>query len=398
MSSVRLIYIALQLLCMLIMFLSAFPISRTKTDRDYWKWSLCPIITFSFVHGLRFAREQDYVGYFFHFTLMKNGNNPEEYEYIFYKICHIFGLLGLPFWILVLCTAILFISSVMFVLKDFKKALPFVFLFLFWEIRYFDYWMRFFIAFPFLLYSFGFLFRRKYLYALLFSIIAINVHIGMVLLLPFVVFYKFIEKVNFSPKIVSFLFIIVLLLGSTAWLTELTGYLSFLNLLGIDRVDYYTSSADDLLEGTFRSGFFNSRTLINNIRLIMAYLPGLLIGKEILLEYYRDKLGNYVYNLFAIGAICYGIFTTVEILDRFESVLMFFSAIVNGFMVRYILLHREYINPIVKYCCFIAIFAAVWPNISGLNNRPKDDYMLFIWDANGRDYIISNTVPMTGGK
>lgn len=393
MSMIRFIYISLQLLCMLMMYLSAIPISRTKTDRDYWRLSTIPIFVFSFVHGLRFAREQDYLGYFFHFTLMGKGDNPEDYEYLFFKICHLFGILGIPFWILVLCTAILFITSVMFVMKDFRRGLPFVFLFLFWEIRFFDYWMRYYIAFPFFLFAFGFLLRKRYLLAIVFSILAFNIHIGLIMFVPVIVFYKFIDRINISPMFASIVFVLVMFLGTTSWLLDLTRYLTVFDYLGVERVDFYTSSADDLLEGSFLTGYFNERSWSNNVRTVLAYLPGLLFGKKIIEQF---RLGNYIYNMFAIGAMFHGIFTMVEILDRIDTVFMFFSSIVNGLFFYHVFKEKKNVKPVVLGLSYLCLFSAFWPNLSGLNKRPKDDYMLFIWDADGRDYIGSNDVPMTG--
>lgn len=44
----------------------------------------------------------------------------------------------------------------------------------------------------------------------------------------------------------------------------------------------------------------------------------------------------------------------------------------------------------------LALFANFWPILSLIPNRFKDDYMLFLWDSNGKGCIPSNIYPMTG--
>lgn len=399
MSDVKFIYVTIQYLYLILMTLSAFWVAKAATTREYWRRSIVPIFIFSFVHGLRWARDQDYAGYFYRFSAMKDGHNPDEYEYIFFKICDIFNAIGLPYWFFILCCSIIFIVAIMFVVENFRFALPFVFLIMFYEVRSIDNLVRFYLAFSFYLFSIGFIIRGKIKHALVSMLIAGNIHVGFLIVLPFCFLYKFLDLKSLPKSITSIAFVGLLFVGSTMMLLYFSEYLTFFSYLGSEKADFYVDSYERIVNGEFGAGAYEGRVLTNNIRLVIAWLPGILWGEDILKKYI-DKNATFIYNMYVIGSLTFTVFSLVEILDRLNTCFTFFSLIVNGVMAYYAIYDYNKDDNLLpswgRNIVYLAIFASFWPILTHIPNRYYDNYMLFLWDSNGRDCIPSNIYPMTG--
>ena len=140
------------------------------------------------------------------------------------------------------------------------------------------------------------------------------------------------------------------------------------------------------------AGMNRERGLSTILRLIFAYTPSILWGKDTIKKYAG---GMFVYNIFIIGTITMPLFQLVEILDRLNSLFLFFSCIVTGVWIGTILYNRRKIKFNILLICWLCLISSVLPSFSSLFHRSKDQYMLFLWDANGRHYIPANTYPMS---
>lgn len=381
------------------MTLSAFWVAKAVSTREYWRRSIVPIAIFSFVHGLRWARDQDYAGYYYHFSSMKDGNNPEEYEYIFFKICDIFNYIGLPFWLFILFCSIIFIVAIMFLLKNFRFALPFVFFVMYYEVRGIDNLIRYYLGFAFYLFSIGYIIRGKIPKAFASILIAVNIHIGFLLMLPFCFLYRYLNIKSIPKYYTSVAFIVLVFTGSAMFFSYFSDYVTIFSVLGSEKADSYVDNYDRLVNGEFGAGAYEGRNLTNNIRLVLAWLPGILWGKSILNKYF-NKNATFIYNMYVIGCLSFSVCSLVEILDRLNACFTIFSIIVNGVMAYYVICdydRNEKLVPLWGRCVVcLALFANFWPILSLIPNRFKDEYMLFLWDSNGKGCIPSNVYPMTG--
>lgn len=381
------------------MTLSAFWVAKAVSTREYWKRSVVPITIFSFVHGLRWARDQDYAGYYYRFSSMKNGHNPVNYEYIFFKICDIFNDIGLPYWFFILCCSIIFIVAIMFVVKNLRFALPFIFIVMYYEVRGIDNLIRYYLGFAFYLFSIGYIIRGKIPKAFASLLIAANIHVGFWVMLPFCFLYKFLDIKSIPKFYTSAAFVVLVFTGSALMLSFLSDYVTIFSILGSEKADSYVDNYDRLVNGKFGAGAYEGRNLTNNIRLVLAWLPGILWGKNVLNKYIC-KNATFIYNMYVIGCLSFTVFSLVEILDRINACFTFFSIIVNGVMAYYVICDYEEKDKLVpqwgRFFVCLALFANLWPLLSLIPQRYKDDYMLFLWDSDGRGCIPSNVFPMTG--
>lgn len=392
MSDIKATYIILKLCQILGMFLVSFWVAKSKTDKVYWKRAVVLILIWSIVDGLRFGRDQDYNSYYPRFVAMSVGRNPEDYEFLFYCICRLFGVFSFPYWSFILTGSTLLITSCLCLFKNFRSYLPFIVLLMFWDLGQYDNLIRYYWAFPFFAFSVYYRIRDKKLLSFVLILCATQIHNGFYLVFPFVLAYEYLDKSVLPPYVSGCLYALVLFLGNIGLLQVLADYAYLLNFLGSSKVSDYTSIADSVVSGDF--GYNAGRSLGNNIvtsfRLLMAYLPGIIWGKKTI-ENYRG--GIYIYNLYVIGAIMMPLFQKVEILDRLNSLFIYMSCIVNGVLFGKALKHK-FGTKMVYAICLVYFLASALPSFSVLFKRKYDKYMLFLWDANGREYMPSNRYPM----
>ena len=381
------------------MTLSAFWVAKAVSTREYWRRSVVPIAIFSFVHGLRWARDQDYAGYYYRFSSMKDGQNPDDYEYIFFKICDIFNYIGLPYWFFILCCSIILIVAIMFVVENFRFALPFIFLVMYYEVRGIDNLIRYYLGFAFYLFFIGYIIRGKIPKAFISILIACNIHAAFIIMLPICFLYRFLNLKSVPKFYTSVAFVFLVFTGSAMFFSYFSDYVTIFSVLGSERADSYVDNYDSLVNGEFGAGAYDGRNLTNNIRLALAWLPGIMWGENILKKYFRNN-ATFIYNLYVIGCLSFTVCSLVEIFDRLNACFTFFSIIVNGVMAYYVICDydkNEKIVPLWGRCVVcLALFANLWPILSLIPQRYKDDYMLFLWDSDGRGCIPSNVFPMTG--
>lgn len=394
MSDIKATYIILKICQILGMFLISFWAAKSKTDKIYWKRAVVLIIIWSIVDGLRFGRDQDYNSYYPRFIVMSEGRNPEDYEILFYFICRLFGTFGLPYWTFILTGSTLLITSCLCLFKEYKAYLPFIVLLMFWDLGQYDNLIRYYWAFPFFAFSIYYGIRNKKLLSIVLIICATQIHNGYYLVLPFVLVYEYLNKSTLSPYVSGSIYVVVLFLGNIGLLQVIADYAYLLNFLGSSKVSDYASIADSVVSGEFgyNAGQSIDGNIVTSIRLLMAYLPGIIWGKKTIESY---KGGIFVYNIFVIGAITMPLFQKVEILDRLNSLFIFMSCIVNGVLFGKVLKH-QFGTKMIYTVCLACFLASALPSFSVLYKRKYDKYMLFLWDAHGREYMPGNRYPMIG--
>lgn len=393
MSDIKTIFVVLKLLEIILIFVTSFWVSKAVSNKKYWKRALIPIVIFSLIEGLRFGRMQDYNGYYLRYNILGSGSNTDGYEFLFAKICYYFNMLDLHYWVFIFCCSAFLIYAFMFLFRNYRQALPFIFLCLFWEIRESENLIRYFLAMSFYLIAISNRINDKKILSYLSWFCAVNIHSGYWVVLPVLLFYDFINKPLLTPKISAMIFVILTFTATIGMMTFLSNWVSFFDFLGNDKVSLYTDRADEVLSGNFgyNAGSQIGRSITNNVRLLLAYLPPILWGRDIL---EKRRGGLFCYNMFVFGAIIFTVCGMIEILDRLIFLFTIFSCIVSGFLFYSTVFKKQQVRKYIYFFTCLSLLASTWPAVSVVFNRAKDDYMLFIWDAKGRNYMPRNTIPM----
>ncbi len=389
MFEIKIVFISLKLLEFLAFCISGFLLSRTKRKVSYWKIACIPIIAFTVVEGLRFGRFIDWNLYYFRYIEMGTNPSKADYEPFFVFINYIIYKVGLPYWSFISIQCFLLIFSILKLCENFKPYLKYILPMTLVTVYSNEMFIRWYMGFSFILLSLCAILNKKILQSYIYACLACLCHVGFVIYIPIIVLYKYINVHSLNSKISTILFLVVTFamgLSDLQFIVSITDmFLSFgLGSLGGGKVGNYLNDTEALVSGDWGTAGVMGRDLSTNIKMAIAYVPAILYGSRVLEQY---KYGKLLYNLFVIGAIIGPLFLQIEIFNRIADSFIFFSSIICG-VTYYYFLNSKVKNKLLRYLLITLCLACfIYPYLYDIFNRANDNYMLFIWDANGRTYL-----------
>mgnify|MGYP000168898588 CR=1 FL=1 len=387
MSDTQFIFAVIKFIELFVFIVYGYILSKTKSTKDFWIKALVPIITYTLIEGLRFGRYIDWNLYYFRYNNLGRNINSEDYEIIFRYICHYLYQLGIPYYIFITLQCAFLITSTFVLLKRYRNKLYFMIPAILTMLSPNEMFIRWYLGFSFMLLSINCILNNKVIHSYIYLLCACLTHIGFVLFVPIFILYRYLDKYAIPPKLGSIIFVVSSIILTISSLSILTNVANIMLTLGLGSVDEKLSSylmdTQDLVSGEWGQTGIMEQSLATRIRKVIAFLPAIYCGKQILEKY---NYGYFIYNLFVIGAIVSPLFLLVEILNRFSSALSFFSVICCG------LIYYEFImvkknKMVMKIICIISFILLIWPSIMEFIQLRHNEYTLFIWDANGRNYI-----------
>lgn len=389
MSSVRFTYLFLEALLFLTFVISGYLLSKTKNNIQYWITSLIPIIAFAFVSGLRFGRGIDYNGYYFTYTYINS--TRYEFEPGFELLVRFFNALDVPYQGFILFCSTIYILGFLVLLKEFKTY-SFYILPLFLGLYGLQNFVRWYLAFSFLLIATANILNKKFLLAAMFAVISYLIHEGMIIPISIMLlFFLFANKKVIRPEISIPIFIIMLIISSVELLSRtlfILNYLSFYT--GSERAQRYFELSSVIANGELSTGI-SEKSLMNNIRYLLVYTLPIYFGAKFInqnMAIQSTKI-KWIYNLAVFSIITFPLFSLVEIFNRISGVLVCFSFFIIGISTFTAIKQRSIsmIHKIIYYGLLISYLSSLYPIIKIPFDKENDSEMLFIWDANGRKYL-----------
>jgi len=391
MSSIRLIYILLHIFEIWMLFIAGKKMSQAKTDRSYWKASLWAFIPYVFVLGLRFGHNIDWNHYsrrYSEMTMMDWSTTEPIYNFIFY----ILNTNGIPYFVFISLQVAFFMFSFLLLAKHFRKCLHFVLPLLPVVAQSNDNYIRWYWAVSFILIGFYILMsekKNKLLKCMFLFACGFAVHNGAIVLLLLIPAYYWLQN-RYLPPLVStitvFISVFFLTIAVVKPLSDLATfiYLSSGDAIVEAKVSSYLLKINDIAEGglTDVTGIKNYG-IRDKIITFVSFLPVILYGPKYLKRY---KYGILCYNIFIIGAFLNPFFSTVEIFDRYSTMLLIFQAIVAG-VVYYMMLKDRFVSQNLKLLCVLSMLCCFYPFARYTLLVQQEYRMMYIWDANGREYI-----------
>lgn len=373
------------------LFVAGKKISRTKTDRDYWKASLWAFIPYIIVLGLRFGHNIDWNYYSQRYSEMNTmdwSTTEPIYNFIFY----ILNTNGIPYFVFISLQVVFFMFSFLLLAKYFRKCLYFVLPFLPVVAQSNDNYIRWYWAVSFILIGFYILLsEKKYnlLKCMILFACGFAVHNGSIALILLIPAYYWLQNRYLPPlasTIAVFISIFFLTIGVVKPLSDLATSLYLLggDIMNEAKVSSYLLKVNDIAEGglTDITGIA-VYTIHDKMITFISFLPVIWHGPKYLKQY---KYGILYYNLFIIGAFLNPFLGTVEIFDRYSKMLLIFQAIIAG-IVYYMILKDRIISQNLKLLCVLSMLCSFYP-FARYTLLVKQEYrMMYIWDANGREYI-----------
>lgn len=391
MSTIRIIYIVLHIWEIWMLFIAGKKMSKTKTDKEYWKASVWAFVPYIVVLGLRFGHNIDWNLYYERY-MEHNIMDWATTEPIYHLMFYIFNVIGTPYFLVITFQVTFFMYSFLLLSKYFKNCLYYVLPLLPVVALSNDNYIRWYLALSFALVAiYWFLSdsKSRILKTLIYFTVSFLIHNGTILLLLLLPVFMCLKNKYIPVKIsLVAIFISVFFMSIVA--------ISFLSQIGIFIYSQGGSVLQDvtiskylLLVSDIANEGLTDITGIRDYKLhqrlitFFAFAPVVVYGPKILKKY---KYGILFYNIFIIGAFLNPFFSTVEIFDRYSKALLIFQAIVSG-IVYYQLLFQNKYSKSIKIFCFISMMCCFYPFIRYTIFMRHDYRMMYIWDAGNKKCI-----------
>lgn len=382
MSEIKLFFIFIKTIELILLFISGNLLSKTKSNSQYWKTALLPIISYSLIEGLRFGRGIDWNLYFIRYQEIGKSYENADYEPLFEFIVHNFYQLGIPYHVFILMVSLLLMFSSLLFFNKFKDSLCYILpIFLLVTLTAENY-IRWYLSFSFfILATYSLLYCKSYIKYILYGICAFLIHSGIFVLLVIPMLCNILNKSTLQPKwalLIVFYSSFFLSMQTFKFLTEISTLFSF-----ISGSDKYINSIAGIINGEFGIYGIMNMSFANNVVRFIGFIPILIWGPQILKKY---DYGIFIFNLFLIGSIVYSSFKSVEIFDRYADGLIYFKSIVGGVVYYHLIKESKSFKNEKTFIILLCFFCVLldYRHIYFIDNDYK---MLFLWNSNGKDFI-----------
>lgn len=200
MSNTYLIYVILHVSLFIVFWRFGKLMSNSKTDCEYWKNAILPILSFIIVSGLRFGRDIDYNIYYINFTQGFSHDSEIGMNLIFDTM----HALNISYYVFpIFCSSLLIISYVL-LLSFYMKGTQYA-LVLLMGVLGIELFLRWYLALSFVMIGGYFLLKRKFIWGVLFVLFSLSIHFGMAIIISSVSIIYFLGKQKvFNPLWVVF--------------------------------------------------------------------------------------------------------------------------------------------------------------------------------------------------
>lgn len=356
----------------------------SKTNKEFWKLSLFPIILFSIEEGLRWGRDGDWWGYRNTFNMLANGYDVNN-EFLFKQFWRLLSFVGLDYTFAIYFASLLFIFSVFYLLggerKYFYISLP---LFVIWLSPLAIQLIRWFMGLSFCFIALRLMMEKKNKLAALCIIVSLLIHtFSCVLFIPCVIVYQFWKKEILSPtKVILFSMILVIF----ANLSFMENFFSLLSVFSnSSRYSGYVENADVWFATSGGDGY-NRKSTFSYLAVMMPFYVALYSYSTIKK---LDKNYHFFYNVLILNILLRSISSGSEIVQRIATIYDFSFLIVSSVVLFY---HQKLR---FKFLLLILLATFVYKAYIFIKPYKSDLLMMYVWDSNkledyGKAYLLFN--------
>lgn len=390
MSYIKFIYILFHILEIILLYSAGKRMSRTSSDKAYWRASILAFFSYILVHGLRFGFEIDWNLYcvrYMEATRMEWDTTEPIFDFLVYFL----NTIGIPYFIFITLQVCFFLYAFLLLVKDFKPYLMYILPLTPLFILSFDNYIRWYFAVTFILLSINAYFHfqnKKLFWSTFFFICGTLVHNGIAPLAS--IFLCFLFKNKYLPsKIIIPIFFVSCYYLSISMMNFLSEYAImiglFLQNIGVEvEVANYLEKVDEITtDGLSDLTSVVAYSLKARTYIFLINLPIIIYGKHFL---NTINNGYFFYNIYIIGIILYPIFSTVEIFDRFSCAMLIFQSIVSG-VVYFNILKRTINFRTSIILCIISLACVILPYARRLSSMKQEYRMMYIWDSDKEKYV-----------
>lgn len=367
-------YILLHFLLILLTVVFCYVFVR-KEKWGFWKSSLIPMIFFALEEGLRYGREIDWCVYYNVYEDIKKGIDT-GHELLFTLIWKFFGLMSVPYPVLITICSFLLIFSIFYLFKPYQRCLylivPMVIIYCAYSATNL---IRFFMGLSFLFISLRLFLDGKKTPSIIFMLCSVMTHVGLILLIPLLYGLNYVKRPLLRPKASITLCILLMfffdksILANFSFVFNLFQNVDRLSHYAIDGASWLVSNGDhDFNDKTIGSMFASSIPLFFMIK----YSYRLCMEKKETIIFY---------NYMLVGMFLKYIASGLELMGRYSLALLPFIAFFLAITLKN-LAHRKKKGSfaIVAFTVIIAFTGLKMYNFC--TPIYKDSLLLeYVWDS-----------------
>lgn len=336
---------------------------------------LLAIMAYTLNEGLRFGRGVDYNLYWQKYIdLSKGWDTHQNIGFLFIE--KIFIFCGIPFQGLIIFMSFMFILGTLLLFKQYKEIVAFGLpIWVLLSLSFVENMVRWYLAFSLILIGLSFVLNndnhriRKYI---CFSIIGCFIHYAII---PIPIVFYWLSSRNkplMKPKVAIVIFIMVVLFFKSNMMLPLASLINSISFLS-NNFTGYTENIEFWLTnnalGVETIGITMMQSLFFIFLIFFGYKCSINAGKKYV----------FAYNAFFIGAILFSVGSKIELMNRYDSVFYFFSAIVFACIIKMIILYRvEYREWVMALVLFFLVTKISHP-IRVCIDDSSFKYM-YVWD------------------
>lgn len=381
MSNTYLIYVILHVSLFIVFWRFGKLMSNSKTDCEYWKNAILPILSFIIVSGLRFGRDIDYNIYYINFTQGFSHDSEIGINLIFDTM----HALNISYYVFpIFCSSLLIISYVL-LLSFYMKGTQYA-LVLLMGVLGIELFLRWYLALSFVMIGGYFLLKRKFIWGVLFVLFSLSIHFGMAIIISSVsIIYFWGKQKVFNPLWVVFFYVIITFSSSTDYLIYISNvvsrFVTYVNYTGVG--SGYGEGLSTYASGDAVTGVLETK-LLTKLRTMIGYSIVIYYGAQ---YSYKNMDSKWLYNFMCLSILISPLFMMVEIFNRISAS---FSLLTIGYIsfVFYNMKKQLSHTGLEEALYYVALLFLIYPIVKApFEVEDELTQMLYLWDANGREYI-----------
>lgn len=314
MSSVS--HIILCTLFFYVFYVYGVRIGYSKQASVYWRNCIILIIIWCIVEGTRYGRGPDYFWYKFQYE--HSDQITSRTQIVFFTINRILLWMSLPYPFAFSLYAFIFIISVLYLTRYWKREAAFMPIFMLCSVLEFhETFVRQILSIGMVIFSLKLCLDKNYKYAVLWCVLSFYTHNGALLLfIPALLVYLFFAKKPIPALYAVPIYLIIALFSNFNWIEGVQDVLSRISVnialfqRYLNRSEYWFSE-NAIREEWKQSTFAFIMRCIFDISFILLSYRMLYHAKK---EHQRTLITSY--NLSVIGCILYRLFWYLEMMRR----------------------------------------------------------------------------------
>ena len=361
--------------------------SIAKTGKIWSLAGFSAILVYTLNEGLRFGRGVDYNLYGMAYERLED-TGQSDWDISFQSVARVLIGLDIPWQGYVILMSFVFILAMLIMLKVYQEIIPYALpLFALFSAGAVENMVRWYLGFSFIMIGLVYLLdeeRRSVLRYWIFCAIACTFHLALLPLALLFFAVSYLNKICLSPIWSLSLYFSLAFFFQTDFMLQFVDLVNILASSVGDTNEHFASYGKET-EYWLTGGFAGvEQRALPDIQEVLFLISIVVLGyKTTTLSEFKC---TYAYNIFILGFCFSPISNQIELLGRYDTPLMFFRAVVWGYVLKYIFEMSEIVVRRWVLLLALLLFFNIGRRAFMAPFKVNSEKFLYIWDSGGRSY------------